>query len=180
MNLGVKFSKNKASTYILEDVRGSFFPGIKRWLTLDQLDYIKNQLIQKHTKSELRTLKACINSQVEKRKQFPIGVVMTVCFTTFFSFLVAILIVSLNTTTSFISLIASKTLQSKEEFNEFINNEVGKVLLKALENNMLSYFKMFGSALLLALAILIWYYWRLGILLKINYVIEQSIEEKTE
>lgn len=180
MNLGVKFSKKKASTYVLEDVRGNFFPGIKRWLTLNQLDYIKNQLIQYHTKSELRTLKACINSQVEKRKQFPIGVVMTVCFTTFFSFLVGILIVILNTTTSLISLVASKNLQSKEEFNEFINHEVDKVLLKALETNILSYFKIFVFALLLALAILIWYYWRLGILLKINYVIEQSIEEKTE
>ncbi|MCR8985982.1 hypothetical protein NW801_13220 [Brevibacillus laterosporus] len=180
MNLGVKFSKKKASTYVLEDVRGSFFPGVKRWLTLNQLDYIKNQLIQYHTKSELRTLKACINSQVEKRKQFPIGVLMTVCFTTVFSFLVGIFIVILNTTTSLISLVASKDLISKEELNDFINKEASKVIFKALKTNMATYFEIFGFVLLLALGILVWYYWRLGVLLKISYIIEESIEEKTE
>lgn len=184
MNETIFYGESNAYKYVLNKVKRKFAT-----LNLKQLHYIKEQLKLRHDIAELRTLKASINSRLERFKNYtPIGIFVTVLFTSFFTALASLAMTYINFSTNAFILYAkgdfdkSTNIDMKKAFEEVLSKDKSgeSFLSRIFTENMTTYFQMWGLFLFILVIGIVIYYYRMNKACKINFIIEQALEEKIE
>lgn len=185
-----------ASRFVIEKTRPVIYLFDKfpvripfRWLSLNQMHLMKKTLVKSYSNSELRTLKAVINSQMESKKNFgPNNIVITIFITGVFTFLISFFISYIN----FIGQIYTMSIKGElkdndilQQINTDLNNNFANVnfedfLTKLFMENMKGYYNFFFAAFALILVYLFWYKLSYQRLVKLDNILNQALEEKKE
>ncbi|WP_318627415.1 hypothetical protein [Paenibacillus polymyxa] len=183
----------RASSFIIEKTRRVFYLGkvpIRipfRFLSLNQMHLMKEQLISNYTDSELRTLKAVINSQMESKKNFgPNNIIITVFITGVFTFLISFFISYINFVGQIYTMSLRGDLKESDIVNEvnseFINSssnsKLEDLLTKLFINNMTGYYNFFFVAFGIIILYIILYKLSFMRLVKLDNIVNQALEEK--
>jgi hypothetical protein len=148
------------------------------WLNLYELDCLKENLKLCHDANQLRTIKASINSQCERYKNFtPIGVWITIGFSSFLATIASLLISFLNVSTNVLLTYKKTRLDNGRSLDM---NSIMEDLSKIVLSNYEGYFKVFFTVILFLGVAIVWYYFKLNRLLKLNSIVEQALEEKSK
>ncbi|WP_379134388.1 hypothetical protein [Paenibacillus sp. sgz500958] len=184
----------RASSFIIEKTRPVFYLFDKiplripyRWLSLNQMHLMKERLIHNYSDSELRTLKAVVNSEMESKKNFgPNNILITVFITGVFTFLISFFISYIN----FVGQIYTMSLRGDIKDTEILNeinadlnshstgSKFEEFLTNLFTENMTGYYKFFFIAFGFIIIYVFWYKFSFMRLVKLDNIINQSIEEK--
>ncbi|MEK3951252.1 hypothetical protein MHB46_23020 [Paenibacillus sp. FSL H7-0703] len=183
----------RASSFIIKKTKPVFYLGkfpIRipfRFLSLNQMHLMKEQLISNYTDSELRTLKAVINSQMESKKNFgPNNIIITVFITGVFTFLISFFISYINFVGQIYTMSLRGDLKESDIVNEvnseFINSssssKLEDLLTKLFIDNMTGYYNLFFVAFEIIILYMILYKLSFMRLVKLDNIVNQALEEK--
>ncbi|MBG9733340.1 hypothetical protein ABE142_10195 [Paenibacillus alvei] len=183
----------RASSFIVKKTRPVYYLFDRfpvripyRWLSLNQMHQMKEKLVLNYSDSELRTLKAVVNSQMESKKNFgPNNILITVFITGVFTFLISFFISYINFVGQIYSMSLRGDIKDMTILNEFeeLNNSISgskleEILTKLFIDNMKGYYNFFFVAFAFIIIYILWYKISFMRLVKLDNIISQSIEEK--
>ena len=157
-----------------------------RRLNISNMQYMKQELIEGYSESELRTLKALVNSEMESKKNFgPNNALITIFITGVFTFLISFFISYINFAGQLYTMSLKGDIKDAaiiEQINKDLDNtssdRLNDFLTKLFIENMAGYYKFFFTAFGFILVYLLWYKWSFKRILKLDNIVAQAIEEK--
>lgn len=169
---------DSAYDYVMLKVKQKF-----SFLDLKQLTFIKNKLKQRHNINELRTLKADINSLFEKKKNFgPSSMGCSIIFTALFAALATLAVTITTFLTNILIAYAKGEIKEDRLPNDLknFNGDWTSMMQQIIDSNLGFYLKTLLLISLFIIAYVFLYNWRYQRIAKVNYIIEQALEEKIE
>jgi hypothetical protein len=184
----------KASRFILDKTRRkvTIFDSITirfpfKILNISNMHYMKQTLISGYSESELRTLKALVNSEMESKKNFgPNNILITIFITGVFTFLISFFISYINFAGQLYTMFIKGEIKDaiilemikKDLDSSLSSSQFNEFLTKLFIDNMAGYYEFFFTAFGCILVYLIWYKWSYKRLVKLDNIVNQAIEEK--